>query len=171
MDWNGLRSLWGDRMVDFSISQGETIVHSREESARICAAWRAAGVMPPKRKAHEYVRPEYRHVVKTKFAVSLDPCDLLGEIIHEEPCTCGAAKKIAVHECQHADNKRASGANGLCVPLRSNVVRIKDQDARLSLLCCESCPLRCVTPHPSANSSPELSPPLDATQIEPEPAQ
>ena len=142
---NWLRSLWGDRMGDFRISQGESIVHSPEESARIVAAWRAAGVMPPKKMAREWVRPDYRNATTAKLALALEPCDSLGEVIHEEPCSCGSMKKIAVHECQHPENKRASGANGLCVPLRFNIVRIKDKDVRLSMLCCQSCPLRCVT--------------------------
>jgi hypoxanthine phosphoribosyltransferase len=53
--------------------------------------------------------------------------------IHEEPCTCGAAAKIKVHDCQHPEVKR-------CVTTNYDLQKIKDVDARNNLQSCENCP-------------------------------
>ncbi len=49
---------------------------------------------------------------------------------HHEPCSCGSASKVAVFKCEI--HKR-------CVPLRTDLNRMKDNDARRACKCCEIC--------------------------------
>lgn len=98
--------------------------------------------MPPQGQVPVNVaKPDPRVIVQQ----SVKKCDWLGEVVHEEPCTCGSASRVAIHACQHEDMKRTSGSLGVCVPEAKNSSRIKDKDARRSIQCCESCPLRTIS--------------------------
>lgn len=63
------------------------------------------------------------------------PCLHLGEVFHEEPCSCGSRARIKISRCSHPDTK------GRCVPLQSSWSMIAGEDERLAVHCCEACPL------------------------------
>jgi hypothetical protein len=145
-------------------------IYSPEETARKVAEWRAAGLLPPRGKSREWVKPEDKRTVTTQAAVELPPCVSLGEVIHEEPCTCGASKRIPVYQCNNPENAKKSGAAGLCVPLKTKLASIKDKDARQSLMCCETCQLRCAASPSEASQNPSPLQSLPAPQEEQGPA-
>lgn len=108
------------------------------------AAWRASGKMPPQGSYPVLTDAPAPHgQVEQK---RLEPCDFLGDVVHLEPCTCGSSSMIAIHACNHEERKRRSGDPGLCVTSKVNLNKIRDKDVRASMQCCESCPLRCITP-------------------------
>jgi len=60
-------------------------------------------------------------------------CQNLGDVIHREPCSCGASKKIEIYACAAPEVKR-------CVPLKSNWNKIRDHETRRHIQPCNGCP-------------------------------
>lgn len=60
-------------------------------------------------------------------------CQHLGEVIHNEPCSCGSAVKIPIHRCDKLT---------LCVLTKHELSKVKNADTRshLERRCCETCP-------------------------------
>lgn len=117
------------------------IQHTPEQTAALTERLRAAGKLPPRGAARAMAGNAKNAQPEQRVVMEVD-CEHRGELRHEEPCKCGAASKIPVFECLAEGNKRASGASGMCVKTSHEHKRIKDKDARQTLLICETCELR-----------------------------
>jgi len=78
-------------------------------------------------------------------------CQYLGEIIHREPCTCGAKQTVAIHACS---------LHRRCVAAAQRHRKIKDRDVRAALRVCETCPDLIKIEQSSANSAPRFLHPI-----------
>lgn len=65
-------------------------------------------------------------------------CRHLGEVLHREPCTCGASSKVDIHVC-HGGHKR-------CVQTERLRSKIKDESLRIVLQSCDQCSDNVVSP-------------------------
>jgi len=68
-------------------------------------------------------------------------CRFLGELLSQEPCTCGAAGKIAIYQCHNPDVKRKR-----CVRTKHEQSKFVDKDLKLVTTACDQCALREMTP-------------------------
>ena len=75
-------------------------------------------------------------------------CLSLGEVLADEPCSCGSATRISIHACHSPDRVRNWQQHAWCVPLQLNWDRLADPMARTSFRCCEACEFRHVSAAP-----------------------
>lgn len=70
-------------------------------------------------------------------------CLYLGDILNQEPCSCGSASKVNLHAC-YGQQERHPGTPARCVTTLQDAQRIKDPDMRrwAEKHCCEGCPLK-----------------------------
>lgn len=67
-------------------------------------------------------------------------CSYLGEISHKEPCSCGANRKIEIHNCQLLKTKHRNNPQS-CVPLAADYDKLP-KDLKPHVISCTSCPHR-----------------------------
>ncbi|QDT23669.1 Orotate phosphoribosyltransferase [Gimesia chilikensis] len=88
--------------------------------------------LPSEAKSVTKLKPR-KHKQERRWVNSFKTdCTHCGNVIHSEPCTCGASSKIDVYECKVPEIKR-------CVPLKSKLNKIKDKDAKRAIKACQGC--------------------------------
>lgn len=66
-------------------------------------------------------------------------CEHRGQILTDEPCSCGSISRVSVYACYSPARVRSFQDHAYCVPLSVNWDRLADPMARTSFPCCETC--------------------------------